>query len=191
MKSTCLEKIKTCLESYIKNYKLVSLLAMFVIANFIGSCSSTGTLLDHDRQKVRAIAYARAAEPFALMSALAYATNGVNAEMLLRRNALETQLGASGWHRDGTGRFFPTPNALNVGLSYDVWINEVSQPAIIVIAARGTEFKDLRDWQSNTWWLTRWFSDSNQYRVITLPTEAGRVFAAYEKEITNNQGSFS
>ena len=177
----------TCLKNIIKNNKLTLLLAVGAVTGFFNGCSTSGVLLDHDDQKNRSIAYARAAEPFAMMSALAYATNGTDKNDLAQRKDLAAHLEASGWHQDCTGRFSPTANAKNVGLHYDVWINEVQHPAIIVIAARGTELKDWRDWWSNAWWLTRWLSNSNQYRVIALPTEAGRVFSTYEKEIASNK----
>lgn len=184
----------------------IATLALVILFAALNGCATRGVKLPKAKDNPRTIAYARAAWPFAMMSALAYepetyigddlqsdAAQAATADAE-RRTKFEGKLSAAGWKRADLGpRPFLPDNPLHqkyspaekVGLAYDIWINELYQPKVIAIAIRGTEFATWQDWKSNFWWLTRHVTDQNQYRIVQLETEAGYVFQAYAKQIAD------
>jgi pimeloyl-ACP methyl ester carboxylesterase len=169
-----------------------------LLALMVSGCATRGVKLSADGRDPRTIAYARAAWPFAMMSSLVYEPERDGTDAALRER-FETALAARGWKRDaalGQRPYLPDSPlrrkyraAERVGLAYDVWRNDLLRPAVIVIAVRGTEFSDLQDWKSNFWWLTRHFTDQNQYRIAPLDTEAGYPFRRYGSDLAEGRAT--
>ena len=150
---------------------------------FLAGCATSGVTIDTDKSHNRSKAYSKALAPFAAMSALAYELDPIDGdETRTTRMEIEKFLteGTNAWEK--LTEFSPGPAAKAVGLAYEVWINHHLSPKVVVIAVRGTEFTQWQDWKSNLWWLTRFFSKKNQYRVAPSKEEVGRVFAQFKSE---------
>jgi pimeloyl-ACP methyl ester carboxylesterase len=158
------------------------LLSIGCLALFITGCSTSGVTIDTDKSRTRSKAYANAIAPFAAMSALAYAPDAKDPNTTEARLKLETFLttGPAPWQK--LTNFFAGPAAMEVGLAYEVWINPHLTPKVVVIAVRGTEFTQWQDWKSNLWWLTRFFTDKNQYRIAPSAEEVGLVFEYFKNQ---------
>lgn len=160
------------------------LFAIGCLALFITGCSTSGVTIDTDKSRTRSKAYANALAPFAAMSALAYEPDAKDTNTIEARLKLENFLttGLTPWEK--LTKFSPGPTAKEVGLAYEVWINMHLTPQVVVIAVRGTEFTQWQDWKSNLWWLTRFFTDKNQYRVGPSAEEVGLVFEYFKNTDT-------
>ena len=160
----------------------VLLFGIGCLALFLAGCSTSGVTIDSDKSQARSKAYANAIAPFAAMSALAYEPDSSDKESVEARSKLESFLttGPKPWQK--LTEFPPGSAAKKVGLAYEVWVNKHVTPQVVVIAVRGTEFTQWQDWKSNLWWLTRFITDKNQYRVAPSAKEVGLVFESFKNQ---------
>jgi hypothetical protein len=101
--------------------------------------------------------------PYALMSELAYQGDRITGERRARQDDFRRHLESAGWRllTNRTDSSFTNENS--PGLHFYVWENRSLPKPHLVVAFRGTEFKDSLDWRANARWLLPFSRRQDQY----------------------------